>query len=68
MRGVYMEIVPPDRIVWTEPSTGMTTTSTFADLGGSRTEVRIYQANVPDYGLDPGNQARFLTSLDRFAA
>ena len=67
MRAIYAEIMPPERIVWTEPGTGMTTTSTFADLGGTRTEVRIHQANVPDT-FRPEDQARFLTSLDRFAA
>jgi uncharacterized protein YndB with AHSA1/START domain len=68
MRAVYAEIVPPERIVWTEPGTGMTTTSTFTDLGGARTEVRIHQANVPDYARSPEAQAGLLTSLDRFAA
>jgi uncharacterized protein YndB with AHSA1/START domain len=68
MHAVYAEIVPPERIVWTEPGTGVTTTSTFTDLGGARTEVRIHQANVPDYARGPEAQAGFLTSLDRFAA
>ena len=31
-RAVYVEIVEPERIVWTEPDSGMTTTSTFRDL------------------------------------
>ena len=68
MRAVYAEIVPPERIVWTEPGTGMITTSTFTDLGGARTEVRIHQVNVPETFGRPEDQARFLTSLDRFAA
>jgi uncharacterized protein YndB with AHSA1/START domain len=68
MHAVYAEIVPPERIVWTEPGTGVTTTSTFTDLGGARTEVRIHQAQVPDYARSPKAQAGFLTSLDRFAA
>ena len=67
MRAIYAEIVPPERIVWTEPGTGVTTTSTFTDLGGARTEVRIHQANVPG-AFRPEDQARFATSLDRFAA
>jgi len=67
MRAVYAEIVPPERIVWAEPGTGMITTSTFTDLGGTRTEVRIHQANVPG-AFRPEDQARFATSLDRFAA
>jgi uncharacterized protein YndB with AHSA1/START domain len=67
MRATYVEIVPPERIVWTEPDSGMTTTSTFTDLGG-RTEVRIHQARVPEPMLRPEAQAGFLTSLDRFTA
>ena len=67
MRAVYLEIVAPERIVWSEPGTGMVTTSTFTDLAGARTEVRIHQANVPAYALSPENRAGFLTSLDRFA-
>ena len=66
-RAVYVEVTAPERLVWTEPGTGMTTTSTFTDLGGARTEVRIHQANVPD-SIRPEDQARFQTSLDRFAA
>ena len=68
MHAIYAEIVPPERIVWTEPGTGVTTTSTFTDLGGTRTEVRIHQANAPDSFRSPEAQAGFLTSLDRFAA
>jgi uncharacterized protein YndB with AHSA1/START domain len=40
MRAVYDEVVGPERLVWTDVATGMTTTATFIDLGGSRTEVR----------------------------
>ena len=32
MRAVYLEIVAPERIVWSEPGTGMVTTSTFTEL------------------------------------
>jgi uncharacterized protein YndB with AHSA1/START domain len=47
MRAVYTEVSEPDRLAWTEPGTGMTTTSTFVDLGDGRTEVRIHQTQVP---------------------
>jgi len=67
MHAIYAEIVPPERIVWTEPGTGVTTTSTFTDLGGARTEVRIHQANLPG-PVRPEDQAGFASSLDRFAA
>ena len=58
MHAIYAEIVPPERIVWTEPGTGMITTSTFTDLGGARTEVRIHQANLPG-PVRPEDQAGF---------
>lgn len=68
MRVIYDEVVAPERLAWTDPDTGMTTTSTFTDLGGNRTEVRIHQAKVPEPFRSPEAQAGFLTSLDRFAA
>jgi uncharacterized protein YndB with AHSA1/START domain len=68
MRAEYVEITEPERIVWTEPATGMTTTSTFTDLGGTRTQVQIRQANVPEAARTPQARAGFSTSLDRFAA
>jgi uncharacterized protein YndB with AHSA1/START domain len=68
MRAVYVELAEPERLVWTEPGTGMTTTTTFIDLGGGRTEVRIHQANARAAYGSPEAQAGFLTSLDRFAA
>lgn len=68
IRAVYLEVTEPERLVWTEPATGMTTTSTFSDLGGDRTEVHIRQANVPDAFRSPEAQAGFRTSLDRCAA
>jgi uncharacterized protein YndB with AHSA1/START domain len=67
MRAVYVEVVEPERLVWADPDTGMTTTSTFTDLGDARTEVRIHQANVPEAFASPQAQAGFLTSLDMFA-
>jgi uncharacterized protein YndB with AHSA1/START domain len=66
MRAVYVEVIEPERLVWTDSDTGMTTTSTFTDLGDARTEVRIHQANVPEAFASPQAQAGFLTSLDLF--
>jgi uncharacterized protein YndB with AHSA1/START domain len=68
MRAVYIEVTAPERLVWTDPGTGMTTTSTFTDLGGARTEVRIRQVNVPAPFRSPEARAGFVTSLDRCAA
>ena len=67
-RAVYIEVVEPERLVWTEPGTGVTTTSTLTDLGDTRTEVTIRQTNVPEVFRRPEAQDGFLTSLDRFAA
>jgi uncharacterized protein YndB with AHSA1/START domain len=68
MRVIYDEVVAPERLAWTDPDSGMTTTSTFTDLGGGRTEVRIRQTRVPAPLRTPEAQAGFATSLDRFAA
>jgi uncharacterized protein YndB with AHSA1/START domain len=68
MRAVYVEVAAPERLAWTDPGTGMTTTSTFTDLGGARTEVCIRQAKVPEAFRSPEAQAGFVTSLDRCAA
>ncbi|MDQ1361555.1 MAG: hypothetical protein QOJ44_1932 [Acidimicrobiaceae bacterium] len=67
-RGVFVEVVEPETLVWSEPDSGMTTTSTFVDLGDGRTEVQIHQTNVPEQYRSPESQAGFLSSLDRFAA
>ena len=67
-RGIYDEVVAPERLAWTDPDNGMTTVSTFTDLGGNRTEIRIHQAKVPEPFRSPQARAGFLTSLDRFAA
>jgi uncharacterized protein YndB with AHSA1/START domain len=67
-RAVFVEITEPERIVWTEPGSGMTTTSTFRDLGGLRTELEIRQTNAPEGYHSPEARAGFATSLDRFAA
>ena len=68
LRVVYDEVAEPDRLAWTDPDTGMSTTSTFTDLGDGRTEVRIHQTRVPAPLRTPEAQAGFATSLDRFAA
>ena len=67
-RGIYTEIDPPKRLAWTEPDWGMTSTSTFIDLGDGRTEVQIHQTNVPEMFATADAQAGFNSSLDRFDA
>lgn len=68
VRAVFVEVVEPERLVWTESSSGMTTTSTFRELGPCRTEVQIHQTNVPAAYRSPEAQAGFLTSLDKLTA
>jgi uncharacterized protein YndB with AHSA1/START domain len=70
MRAVYVEVSPPDRLVWVEAGVegGMRTTVTFIDLHDGRTEVVTRQSNVPDHYLSAEAQAGFATSLDRYAA
>ena len=67
-RGVFVEVVEPEKLVWTEPELGITNTSTFTDLGDGRTEVRIHQTNLPEQFATPEAREGFNSSLDRFAA
>ena len=67
-RGVYTVIDPPHALAWVEPDSGMTSHSTFVDLGDGRTEVRIVQTNVPAMFRSPEAQAGMASSFDRFAA
>jgi uncharacterized protein YndB with AHSA1/START domain len=68
LRVIYDEVAEPERLAWTDPDSGMATTSTFTDLGGARTEVRIHQRKVPAPMRTQEARAGFATSLDRFAA
>jgi uncharacterized protein YndB with AHSA1/START domain len=68
MRAVYQEVRRPEKLVWTEPDVegGMTTTITFVELPGGRTEVVTHQTNVPPAFAVPEARAGFETSLRRF--
>jgi len=70
MRAVFVEVVAPERLVFTEPDVegGMTTSITFVDLGDGRTEVRTHQTNVPEMFRSPEAQAGMQTSFDRLEA
>jgi uncharacterized protein YndB with AHSA1/START domain len=67
VHAVFVEVLAPERLVWTDTDTGVITTSTFSDQGESRTEVQIRQTNVPEAFRSQAAQAGFRTSLDRFA-
>jgi uncharacterized protein YndB with AHSA1/START domain len=66
-RAIYDEVRAPERLVWTDPDSGMRVTSDFVELADGRTEVRIHQVNVPEAITSAEAQAGFLSSLDRFA-
>ena len=68
--GIFTEVVAPERLAWIEADVegGMTTTSTFTDLGDGRTEVVVHQTNVPEMYRSPEASAGMETSFDRFAA
>ncbi|MBY8881533.1 SRPBCC family protein [Actinacidiphila acidipaludis] len=68
MVAVFTEVVPPERLAWTEPDSGMRTTSTLLDLGDGRTEVVIRQRHVPEAMRLPEARAGFATSLDKLEA
>ncbi len=68
MRATYDEVVPPERLAWTDAASGMRTVSHFADLGDGRTEVTIVQTRVPEGFRTPEAQAGFRTSLDKLSS
>ena len=69
-RGVFVEIVEPETLVWSEADVegGMTTSITFKDLGGGRCETIAHQTNVPEMFRTPEAQAGMQTSFDKMAA
>jgi uncharacterized protein YndB with AHSA1/START domain len=70
MLGVYVEVTPPEKLVWTERDVegGMVSSLTFTDLGNGTTEVVAHQTNVPEMYRSAEAQAGMQTSFDRFAA
>ena len=68
MVATFTEVVPPERLAWVEPTTGMRTTTTLEDLGDDRTVLVILQQHVPAAAREPGARAGFLTSVDALEA
>ncbi len=68
MVAIFTEVVPPERLSWVEPATGMHSTSTLSDLGDGSTAVVIHQRNVPEKMRLPEARTGFLTSLDKLEA
>ncbi len=69
MRGVYVEVTEPEKLVWTEGGDpgGLTTSVTFTDLGNGKTEVVVHQTNIPEMFRTAESQAGMQSSFDRFA-
>jgi uncharacterized protein YndB with AHSA1/START domain len=65
MVATFTEVVPPERLAWVEPASGMVTTSTLEDPGDGTTVVVIRQRRVPEQALLPRARAGFLSSLDK---
>jgi uncharacterized protein YndB with AHSA1/START domain len=67
-RGVYVEVSPPERLVFTEPDVegGMTTTITFTQLDDGRTETVTHQTNVPAMFRTPEAREGMESSFTRF--
>jgi len=70
MSAVYVEVIVPERIVFTEPGVegGMLTTITFIDLGDGTTETVTHQTNIPEMFLTDEAQAGMRSSFDKFDA
>jgi uncharacterized protein YndB with AHSA1/START domain len=70
MRGVYVEVVAPERLSWTEADVegGMTTSITFRDLGDGRCETVAHQTNVPEMFRTPEARSGMESSFDKMAA
>jgi uncharacterized protein YndB with AHSA1/START domain len=70
MRGIFVEVVPPERLSWTEADVegGMTTSITFNDLGDGRCETVAVQTKVPEQFATPEARAGMETSFDKMAA
>ncbi|WP_203886338.1 SRPBCC family protein [Planotetraspora kaengkrachanensis] len=65
MVATFTEVVPPERLAWVEPASGMHTTTTLNDRGDGTTAVVIHQRYVPEAMRMPNARAGFLTSLDK---
>ena len=65
MVAVFTEVVPPERLAWVEPASGVHTTGTLTDLGNGSTEIVIEQRHVPEPMRSPEARAGFLSSLDK---
>ena len=62
--GVLIEVEAPNRIVGTEPDSGMISSQTFTAVDGG-TELVVHQTNVPSQFLTPEVEPAFQSSFDK---
>lgn len=65
MVATFTEVAAPERLSWSEASTGVHTTTSLSDLGDATTEVVISQRHVPEPMRLPEARAGFLSALDK---
>jgi uncharacterized protein YndB with AHSA1/START domain len=65
MVATFTDVVPPERLAWVEPATGVRTTGTLTEVGDGSTEILIHQQHVTEAMLTPQARAGFATSLDK---
>jgi uncharacterized protein YndB with AHSA1/START domain len=65
-KSVFVDVLEPERFTFKELS-GITSTSTFTDLGTGRTRLVIHQTDVPFGYRTPEALAGFSTTLDLLA-
>jgi uncharacterized protein YndB with AHSA1/START domain len=65
--GVLIEVEAPNRIVGTEPDSGMISAQTFTAVEGG-TELVVHQTNVPSQYLTPEVEPAFQSSFDKLQA
>ena len=65
MVATFTDVVPPERLAWVEPASGLHTTGTLTDLGDGTTQLVIQQRQVPEAMRSPQARAGFLSSLDK---
>ncbi|MGZ5329244.1 MAG: SRPBCC family protein [Actinomycetota bacterium] len=66
-KGVFIEVVEPERLVFGDPDGPERQTITFTDLGG-KTELTIHQEGLPAAYRTPESLEGFNSYLDKLAA
>jgi len=65
--GVLIEVEAPNRLVGTEPESGMVSAQTFTAVDGGA-ELVVHQTNVPSQYLTPEVEPAFQSSFEKLQA